>query len=150
MPNGSGGTMIIPTADPTPTPPQQFYGRYLADGGVRVDITYHTDNQQLADHFEVDLLEKMNWTVAPEEPAVESKPTLLGTIGGIWAWAFLAAFLLAILTFFLAMILNIAGLIQFRTIDNMVALAIKADLFVIPTIALMLTGLAIFQDSSQK
>jgi len=150
MPNGSGGTMIIPTADPAPTPPQQFYGRYLADGGVRVDITYHTDNQQLADNFEVDLLEKMNWTVAPEEPAVESKPTLLGNIAGLWAWAALAAFLLPILTFFLAMILNIAGLIQFRTIDNMVALAIKADLFVIPTIALMLTGLAIFQDSSQK
>lgn len=150
MPNGSGGMMFIPTPDPAPTAPERYHGSYTTADNVRIDITYQTNNKTLADQYEATMMEHTGWQMAPPIEVAVMPQTLWGKIGAVWAWTLLVAVVLPFVVFLGAIGLNIADLIQFHTIDNMVSLALKADIFVLPTIALILTGVLIFSDSSQK
>jgi hypothetical protein len=144
LPNGNGGLMMIPTAD---TPPDRYNGRYLTSSDVYVDVTYHTSNKAIADELEAQIVKGMNWRLVPEGQAPASIWSDLGTIWGI---ALLAAFLIPCVAFIGAIGWQAAGWGDFNSIDNALKYSIRGVVYLVPSLALLFSCVALFQHSSRK
>lgn len=153
LPNGNGGMMLIPTpsAPSAPEPPSEYSGSYLTDNDVRVDVTYRTANKALADDYEAKLMQSTGWKVAPPLAAEPEKPVSLAADIATNALAIVViAVIITAAVFFGAIVLQIADLIEFRTIDAVVRFTIRALLVGGPLSFLIISALTLREHSSRK
>lgn len=153
LPNGNGGMMLIPmpSAPSAPEPPSEYSGSYLTENDVRVDVTYRTSNKSLADDYEAKLMQSTGWKIAPPLTVEAEKPTsLAGDIATNALAIIVIAVIITAAVFFGAIILQIADLIEFRTIDAVVRFTIRALLVGGPLSFLIISALTLREHSSRE
>lgn len=146
LPNGSGGTMIIPTADLT-LESGPYYGTYTTGEGLYVNVTFHTQSQAIADREQTELLEKMGWSLVPASQTVKGLPQKLTEAVG---WTLLAAVTTGVLIFCASAALSMGNFITSSTFIKYVSNIVRYGLILTPGIAVLACAVVLAQHSSRK